>query len=93
MAPGRQFCPFRLLARWTLWLAFDEVSRENGCMCVIPGSHYEKPPCRHNEDKTLLSPFCLESNSPQGYDKAAASEGNIATSPSLESRVSEATGV
>ena len=33
------FWLFRPLATCTLWLAFDEVNEENGCMRVIPGSH------------------------------------------------------
>lgn len=27
---------------FTLWLAVDDSSRENGCMQVIPGSHRER---------------------------------------------------
>ena len=47
-----QFCPFRLLASCILRLVLDEVSRENRCMRVIPGSHADETLYRHYEDKT-----------------------------------------
>lgn len=34
-----QYWPIRPLATCTLWLALDDVSPENGCLRVIPGSH------------------------------------------------------
>ncbi len=34
-----QYWPIRPRATVTLWIALDEVTRDNGCMQVIPGSH------------------------------------------------------
>lgn len=34
-----QYWPIRPRATVTVWIALDDVSRENGCMRVIPGSH------------------------------------------------------
>lgn len=34
-----QYWPIRPRATVTVWIALDEVTRENGCMQVIPGSH------------------------------------------------------
>lgn len=34
-----QYWPIRPRATVTVWIALDDVSRANGCMCVIPGSH------------------------------------------------------
>lgn len=34
-----QYWPIRPRATVTVWIALDDVTRENGCMRVIPGSH------------------------------------------------------
>ena len=34
-----QYWPIRPRATVTLWIALDDVTRDNGCMRVIPGSH------------------------------------------------------
>ncbi|MCH9671315.1 MAG: phytanoyl-CoA dioxygenase family protein, partial [Gammaproteobacteria bacterium] len=37
-----QYWPIRPLATCTVWLALDQVDRDNGCMVVVPGSHRDK---------------------------------------------------
>jgi ectoine hydroxylase-related dioxygenase (phytanoyl-CoA dioxygenase family) len=34
-----QYWPMRPLANVTVWIAVDRVSRDNGCMRVVPGTH------------------------------------------------------
>ncbi|MEO1695418.1 MAG: phytanoyl-CoA dioxygenase family protein, partial [Pseudomonadota bacterium] len=36
------YWPITPLATCTVWVAIDDVTRENGCLQVIPGSHREK---------------------------------------------------
>ena len=45
-----QYWPIRPLATCTVWIAFDEVSTENGCMRYVPGSHLERRTFAHDVD-------------------------------------------
>ena len=45
-----QYWPIRPLATCTVWIAFDEVSTENGCMRYVPGSHLERRMHPHDVD-------------------------------------------
>ena len=45
-----QYWPIRPLATCTVWIAFDEVSTENGCMRYVPGSHLEQRTFAHDID-------------------------------------------
>ena len=45
-----QYWPIRPLATCTVWIAFDEVSAENGCMRYVPGSHLERRTFPHEVD-------------------------------------------
>ena len=42
-----EYWPIRPLATCSLWLALDDVTRENGCMRFIPGSHRSQTPFNH----------------------------------------------
>ncbi|MEX0959945.1 MAG: phytanoyl-CoA dioxygenase family protein [Burkholderiales bacterium] len=42
-----QYWPIRPLATCSAWIALDDVSPENGCMCTIPGSHASGSVYRH----------------------------------------------
>jgi hypothetical protein len=65
------FWPFRPLATCTLWLAFDEVNAENGCMRVIPGSHAERRLYRHHADANPALALYEELDADQ-FDAGAA---------------------
>ena len=47
-----QYWPIRPLATCTVWIAFDEVSTENGCMRYVPGSHLERRTHPHDVDES-----------------------------------------
>lgn len=55
------FFPIDPMATFTLWLAVDDSDRENGCMCVVPGSHRERVVYRHrvNLDGGTTLPLLL----------------------------------
>ena len=55
------FFPIDPMATFTLWLAVDDSDRENGCMCVVPGSHRERVIYRHrvNLDGATTLPLLL----------------------------------
>lgn len=35
------------IPKYSLWLALDDVTRDNGCLRVVPGSHLFDPPLEH----------------------------------------------
>lgn len=45
-----QYWPIRPLATCTVWIALDDVTLENGCMRVIPGSHSQRKVYTHHKD-------------------------------------------
>ncbi len=45
-----QYWPVRPLATCTVWIAFDKVTAENGCMRYVPGSHRDKVMYEHEND-------------------------------------------
>lgn len=50
-----QYWPIRPLATCTVWIAIDDSVVENGCLRVIPKSHYEKTLFSHlKEDRTNI---------------------------------------
>ncbi len=42
-----EYWPIRPLATCSVWIALDDVTRENGCMRFIPGSHKSQTPYAH----------------------------------------------
>ena len=44
----------------TCWIALDEATEENGCMCVIPGSHRWKLPFTRDEMDTSDAEWLLK---------------------------------
>ncbi len=42
-----EYWPIRPLATCSVWLALDDVTKENGCMRFIPGSHTDQTPYAH----------------------------------------------
>lgn len=53
------FFPISPMATFTLWLAVDDATPDNGCMQVIPGSHRARTIYPHNTDRTGDSTLAL----------------------------------
>ncbi|NNF79837.1 MAG: phytanoyl-CoA dioxygenase family protein, partial [Rhizobiales bacterium] len=53
-----EYWPIRPLATCSVWLALDDVTKENGCMRFIPGSHKSQTPFAHarqNRDDVVIN--------------------------------------
>jgi ectoine hydroxylase-related dioxygenase (phytanoyl-CoA dioxygenase family) len=75
-----QYWPIRPLATCTVWIAFDEVATENGCMRFVPGSHLEKRTYEHETDNS--DAYTLN-QTVAARDEAEANAKDVELSPGM----------